>query len=452
MVPNSNEIEYQDIIIQEPELVLATLTEEQIAILKNPRYLNLIKIIHEKGSLSLAEMTEEYASQAKDDQAKSESTVYRYLTVLKEHNIVHEAGQRIFEGKTLSQTLYSLTYQFVIIYEPEIDWEGSYGWRIFKEIARILKIIYPNKPIDEEALFQWQLHFQRTVDADKQRLISSRNPEILEILSVWAPWSINDIMEAFGWLSVLIKVPSAQQDFLKCFDASSENKSASLSSRVDSIKKIAKVAYRDVIRQLPDIQFILPTNDPRRHYIENPAYIPLFHVLRDGSMTIEELVEKYNQVAPVSRTRSTIYRYVNTLKNAKLVIEVGQRVTPGKKATQKLYAPVARMIIFQDEQLLGWDSERNLWLLDSIIKILRFLYPELPKVNKKCFREFLIAVWQYIKVGLSKLSPTKNKDVFDLLHTYNWTEFYVAYTTFLDYDVYLNNPNLYEQLRQCLSG
>ena len=46
MNANLTEVEYQDIIIQEPELLLASLTPDQSAILKNPRYLNLIKIIH----------------------------------------------------------------------------------------------------------------------------------------------------------------------------------------------------------------------------------------------------------------------------------------------------------------------------------------------------------------------------------------------------------------------
>ena len=450
MNPNSTELNHQDIIIQEPDPLLVSLTGDQISLLKNPRYLNLVKVIHEKGPLTLADMAEEYAILAKDDEAKSESTVYRILNELKQNNIVQEAGKRLIERKPLSQTLYSLKTKFIILDEEEIDWVGSDGQRIFQEIVKILQILNPDKSIDDKALFQWQLQFQHQVDTDKQKLINSKNPKILEMLSVWAPTRINNIIEALGWLSVLIKDPNAQQDYLNCFSDASEGDTVSLSSKVDTLKRSLKGAYRDVIHQYPDIKCEIMEDDPRRQYFDKSAYRPLFHVLKDGPLTIKELVTKYNEVAPVQRTPSTISRYVKTLKETNLLIEVGIRVTQGKKATQKLYGSIARMIAL-DKTCDTWDDERCDQLLDTLIQLFQFLYPDLPKANKECLRNFHIASYEYVKIAFSKFSEPENKNIRKLLHSYNWQDFFVALTGFLDHQIFLNMPNMRKQLLKCFS-
>lgn len=436
---------------------MATLNPEQIALLRNPRYLTLVKILHEEDPLTLEEIAKKYAELTKEmRQANSKSTVYLYLNLLKQHNIIQEVGQRITKGKTMSRTLYSLTAKYIIIDEPEIDWEENHGCWIFKEILNILKIVYPNKIIDENALFQWQLNFQHIVNADKKRLINSKNAEILEILSVWAPYSINDIVEFLGWISVLLTHPTAQDELLNCFNEHIEVATTSRTSTNDTtmnltIKKSRDV--QDIFRQLPNFFFVLPTDDIRRHYTEKPAYIPLFHVLRDGPMTIEEIVEKYNQVAFAPRKRSTIYRYLKSLKDAKLVIEMGQRVIHGKKATQKLYGPIARVISFQDTYDPEWKSETRVWLLNSLIKLLIFLHPELPVINKKCFQKFRVSASHYSDLieGIKEFSLPENRRAFELLQTYNWKDFYSIYSSFWDYYFFMTIPNLYERLMKCFS-
>jgi len=434
---------HQDIILQEPELVMTAFTQDQIDLLKNPRYLSLVKIIHERGPVTLTELSETYTELAK-------SSVHRYLTTLKKHKIVQEAGQRIIEGQFQSQTLYSLTARYIIIDEPEINWEGSDGKRIFQELIKILNILYPNKAIEEEALYQWQLQFQRIVDANKQHMITSKDPEILEILSVWAPWTINSIIEDMGFASVLLTDPRAQQTFLNCFNTFSEGEISSNISHVEHSTETTNVAFKDVIQQFPEIRSVISPNDPRSQYFEKQAYLPLIHVLRDGPITIEDLVERYNQIATVTKTRSTIYRYIKTLKRANLVIEVGKRVTRGKKAVQTLYGPKARWFAFYDTPSSKWDSDRGR-RRDAIIKMLQFLYPELPKVNKKCFHEFLLSLWEYVIDAHSKLSSQENRKMFELLHTYDWNDFYVTYTTFLDFYGFINMPNMYERLIKCFS-
>jgi Fe2+ or Zn2+ uptake regulation protein len=448
---NSNGSQSQDVIIQEPELVRTTFDPSQISLLQTPRYLDLVRIIHEKGPLTLGEMAAEYAKLEKDVQAKSDSTVYRYLTLLKESNLVQEAGQRISEGKIHSRTLYSLPARYLIIDEAEIAWESSYGQGIFKNLVTILKILDQNKPIDEPALFQWQLAFQRSVDEDKQRLIKSKDPEILEILAVWGPYSIYELMEYLGWISFLIKDPKAQEAFLKCFSNSVELEAPPSSVNTEQTEAERQTPHRDIIRQNGEILYGLLDDDPRRPYLEKPAYLPLFYVLRDRPMTIEELVEKYNQVAFVPRQKSTIYRYVKTLKEAVLVLEVGQRVTHGKKTIQKLYGPIGRVISIQGKYEPEWRSEPREWLLEAVMTMLNFLFPELPKIDKEKFREFRAMGSQHEQEGNRRFQLPENRRILELLHKCDWKTFYQMYTTFWDYYYFTNIPNLYDRLQKCFS-
>lgn len=441
----------QDVIIQKQDLLMSLVNLDQIALLKNPRYLTLVEILHKKGPLTLSDMAKEYAILAKNDQAKSESTVYRYFSTLKQQGIIQEVGQKIVEGKALSQTLYSLAAKYIIIDELEIDWQNDTGRKIFKDLVKIMKILYPEKPIDEKALFQWQLRFQEVVDSNKKKIINSEKPELLELLSAWAPYDPHDFFEYLGWHLVLLTYPSAQEDFLNCFNKATVLEDESSSSMVNDERKMGRVTFKDVIRRFPELFCNLSESDHRTRFLEKPAYLPLFHVLRDGTFTIKELTERYNQVASVPRKASTITRYVKKLKDANLVIEVGQRVIHGEKATQKLYGPIARLISFHGKYEPDWESETRLFLLDSLIKILNYLYPHYSPINKECYQKFRITASSYEAEGNKKITLPENRKILELLHKYEWKDYYILYTSLWDYYYFMNIPNLVDRLMKCFS-
>ncbi|MHA2333478.1 MAG: hypothetical protein ACXAEU_15755, partial [Candidatus Hodarchaeales archaeon] len=388
MKHNSPTEKYLDIIINEPELAISTLNPDQIKILRNPRYLNLLKIMHKKGPLTINDLTEEYSKLVEVNKVRSKTTIYRYITQLKRSSIIQEAGKRVVEGKAHNKTLYWLTANNFIVDEKGNEWKGSREQIIFKELMKILKILYPRKMINEKALYQWHKRLQQSIIADKKLLINSGNPEILEILSIWTPYSFDDIIAFLGWESFLLKEPSAQEDFLKCFsDSKMSTTEQSSSIESDKYEKV-KENFRDVITQFPEFWHGLSTNDPRHRYLEKSSYVPLFHVLQDGPMTIKEITKSYNEVASIPKTQKTIYRYIKTLKDTNLIIEMGYRVIQGKKTTQKLYGPISRNIVYIGEFDPDWETNQRQWLLDSIILLLNFLHPDLPKIDRKCFHEY----------------------------------------------------------------
>lgn len=449
MKHNPSKEKYQDVIISEPELVKTNLNPDQIKILRNPRYLNLLKILYQKGPLTIDDLTEEYTILVEIAKARSKTTIYRYIILLKTSNIVQEAGQRIVEGKIHSKTLYSLTANYYIIDEGG---NGNRDQVIFKELINLLRLIYPHKMINEKTLNQWHKRLIESIDEDKQRLISSGNAEILEILSIWTPYSFNDIIAFLGWESFLLKDPRAQEEFSKCF---SDSKTIDTKYRpsIDSKKQKEEIGkFRDVITHFPEFWYGLPTNDPRRRYLEKSSYFPLFHVLQDGPMTIKELTERYNKAASFPKTEKTIYRYIKTLKDANLVIEMGYRVIQGKKTTQKLYGPISRNIVYIGEFDPDWETDQRQWLLDSLVKMIEFLHPDLPEINRRCFHEFRAFMSHHgDRELIQKLKLQENRKAYELLHYYSWNDWLTIIEMLYDYYFFLNIPDLNKRFRKCFA-
>ena len=128
----------------------------------------------------------------------------------------------------------------------------------------------------------------------------------------------------------------------------------------------------------------------------------------------------------------------------------GQRVIPGKRATKKLYSPIARM--FEDIRDPEWKSERRLWLLDSLIKMLRYLHPEFPNANKKCFHELRVSISHFEDIeGINVYNLPKNREALQSLHGYDWNDFFLVYENFWDYYNFMEIPNLYDRLQECFS-
>lgn len=442
----------QDIILKKPDFVKVLSSEtnpQEIQLLHNSRNLDIIRILHQLDNIaSLNDITLKFAEEASDDQAKSESTIYRALQDLKSDNIVYESGQRVIEGKTQSQTLYSLTSKYILINEPRIDWDSSRGKLLFKEILQIFQILYPDILIDELCLFEWVTEFQRTVDTYKTQLISSNDKEILDLISIWSFMTINDLMEYIGWLTVLLAKPVSQHRFQVCFQKHegqhpTPNKALALAEESTDRHSV------DLIREWPKILAFLPENDPARKYLSDPVYKILLSVFSDGILSMKDIIAKYNSKSkPVERNVSTIYRYVNTLKSIKLVKEVGQRVVRGKKATEKLYALQGRIISL--EEIKNWDHEQRRWILEATIKIINHLFPELPVLDPERFLRFRQKATALEVEIIEKIQSVEDNTIVQLLYKYEWLDFWLIYTTFIDFYFFYNIQDLYGALTDCL--
>ena len=132
-----------------------------------------------------------------------------------------------------------------------------------------------------------------------------------------------------------------------------------------------------------------------------------------------------------------------------LVEEVGQRVVKDKKATEKLFALKSRIV--SSEDIKNWESEDRQWILRSTMEILAYLHPELGEFNVSKLQQFRVDITK-LEVELNKkLSRYQDKVIVKKLYQYNWKDFWLIYTTLLDFYIYLTYPNLLETFTSCLT-
>ena len=108
----------------------------------------------------------------------------------------------------------------------------------------------------------------------------------------------------------------------------------------------------DVIHSKP--QTIIFIEDSKQVEAFNSSELcPIISFLRNGNYTVKEITEAYPAFTPNpeknSKSDKSIYRYLNELKEVDLIEIVGQRVTKGKTATEKIWGRKAKMFYIDIE-------------------------------------------------------------------------------------------------------
>ncbi|MFW9777729.1 MAG: hypothetical protein ACFFE8_02665 [Candidatus Heimdallarchaeota archaeon] len=438
----------EDIIIQEPKVKKIIRSSDLILIIRDPRNFRILTLLHQYGPSTIEDIHERFHSGSGKRVPKSESTIYRYLSNLRIHGLVQEAGKRVVEGKIYVKSLYSLSTNYFIIEEGLRGWTKSDTERQFRELFKILSHLYPNEKIIKEDLYDWHLRFNKSAAEDREKLLTSENPEILEKISIWTPYPFDEIFAFMSWESFLIKNPFAQIQYSSCFKGSTEEGPDSREIIIRPDRQ--KAPYKDILRNYPEFFSGISSKEGIGRFFEKPTYVPLFQIIRDGPITTSELVRKYNQIAPVKKTRKTIYRYIKQLREANLVIEMGKRVFRGKKTIQKIYGPTSRNIGSILEFDSNWETKERQWLIETIKELLEYLHPTISKIDRECFKEFRALVSHYGDEKLvQELKLQKNRPVFELLHSYSYRDYYMIMPLLYDYYFFKNIPDLYERIARC---
>ncbi|MHA2054704.1 MAG: hypothetical protein ACW99F_14025 [Candidatus Hodarchaeales archaeon] len=74
------------------------------------------------------------------------------------------------------------------------------------------------------------------------------------------------------------------------------------------------------------------------------TYSTIISALRIQPMTAKDLFKHYKSVED-EKTMKTVYRHLEKLESAKLVVNAGQRVNRGNRVTEKLYARAANIFL-----------------------------------------------------------------------------------------------------------
>ncbi|MHA1217502.1 MAG: hypothetical protein ACTSSN_03825 [Candidatus Heimdallarchaeaceae archaeon] len=138
---------------------------------------------------------------------------------------------------------------------------------------------------------------------------------------------------------------------------------------------------------------------------------PIIIVLREGPLTIKELVDEYNEIAEESKSEMTIYRYVKELDKIDIVKEVGKRIKTGQSASETLYGRTAKIFWNLKDKEDYWKSEDSKQIVDTIRDILQ-LYKENTTINSEDIGSLLNKIYKKSSEEMAAFFE-KNDDAID---------------------------------------
>ena len=138
---------------------------------------------------------------------------------------------------------------------------------------------------------------------------------------------------------------------------------------------------------------------------------PIIIVLREGPLTIKELVDKYNEIAEESKSEMTIYRYVKELDKIDIVKEVGKRIKTGQSASETLYGRTAKIFWNLKDKEDYWKSEDSKQTVDTIRDLL-LLYKENTTINSEDLGALLNKIYKKSSEEMAAFFE-KNDDAID---------------------------------------
>lgn len=422
MSDNSTDQDYSDIHTEEIPLVKSKFTKKQLLTLSNPRYLRLIKLIHEKSPLTLEELIEDFKKKVADTEPSSSSTIYRSLQFLKEQNLVVEVGNRIREDTLFTKTLYSLSAKFFVIKDERRNQESIASSIVFSHILRILEALYPGEVIFEVSLSKWMDYFEDLYNEASREILRTNNPTILELISVWSYPSINDLFVTAIYFSILYQNESLISQLSDCFP--NTQKASPSKEKYPRVKDTTKRPFQNYITKIPDVLLILDSNSATYKLINKSPYNYLIQILKHGPFTMNEIIERFNSIVITPKKPSTIYAYIKKLSDLGVVIDVGRRFAERKKIPERLLCLAGRWITTE----LSQDTNTTSNLLHNTIKasakILQYRHPEIKTIDEQKFALLVKKTFDFTFEVNTKYSKPENKEIRKIITSQSYCGFF----------------------------
>ncbi|NHJ41216.1 MAG: helix-turn-helix transcriptional regulator [Asgard group archaeon] len=148
-------------------------------------------------------------------------------------------------------------------------------------------------------------------------------------------------------------------------------------------------------------------------------YMPIIKALRiNKHMTAKEIHELYidKETGKHQYTIKTIYRYLEKLEEADLVVKSGHRITEGKRLTEQLYTRTGNIFFkAKKEEIYPEAAEKRKDSIKKLYVVFQEIY-DLPLINYDEFEEILLKKFdferEFNKSVVEKIS--KNKVLADL--------------------------------------
>ncbi len=183
-------------------------------------------------------------------------------------------------------------------------------------------------------------------------------------------------------------------------------------------------------------------------------YEPIIIILREGPMTIKELVEKYNELASEPKSEMTIYRYLKELAKYNLVAEVGKIITTGQSATETLYGRTAKIFwnlalkedYWTDDQ--GYKPDTDNQKMIETLKELLTLYT-CKNINSENLAKLMSKTANTTNNELAAFFEKNDDTINDLISGYSFKDVDKIFDLLGKVILIMNSDNFKEELQKC---
>ena len=210
------------------------------------------------------------------------------------------------------------------------------------------------------------------------------------------------------------------------------------------------MSFQDIITNQQKLVQVL-SGKMIEEVLEDDNHRYLLHFLFEGPLTVEELKIAFRNSGN-EKSDKTIYRYLNKLKKAGLVIEAGKRIYTDKEnqiKTQTLFSRIAK-VIFTPFNKVDRDPELKRKALEITSLMLKERLQLKNNANLNCLQEKIdTLVISKHKAIADYFKETENEDVLELVQTMDIAELYPILDIASWILLFSEKPEMVKQLTEC---
>ena len=183
--------------------------------------------------------------------------------------------------------------------------------------------------------------------------------------------------------------------------------------------------------------------------LRNPRYRFLLGIIQNNApITFDEMFEEYQKLDNVeSKSESTVYRLLQTLKEEKLVIEVGRRVIEGQILTKSLYSLTAKYYLL-DYFDPDWTSKEGKKLFYEVLKIIKLWYKD-KAIHERKYYDWICYYQKLMDINHKKLVDTEDPELLEIFSVFSHPNLQLIFKNALFVSILLQDENLIKKLEEC---
>lgn len=177
---------YQDFVTYQTPPVKVVRSREVIDLFFLPNYYVILLALR-KRPMTVRDLHQAFKDEADKHggiEPKSDKSIYRYLKVLEDAELVVPAGQRVVSGKMVTETLFARTGQiFLLFYLAPDWWLTKAGAKLAKRIGTLMIFLFGGEQPPVKALQQLFKEFEQKRQSILEHLATEGDKQVLDILA-----------------------------------------------------------------------------------------------------------------------------------------------------------------------------------------------------------------------------------------------------------------------------